>query len=61
MSVFDLFPPEEFQIEIVPLPDGGAEIVYHLTGRTRDLIARRAAAAGMTLDAYIRSHITGGL
>jgi hypothetical protein len=57
VSVFDLFPPEEFQIEIIPLPDGGAEIVYQLTGRTRELVERRAAAEGMTVDQYIRACI----
>lgn len=55
MSVFDLFPPEEFHLEIIPLPEGGAEFVYHLTGRTRELVERRAAAEGMTVDQYIRA------
>lgn len=49
MSVFDLFPPDEFWMEFVPATDGeGYEIAYEITGRTRVLLERRADAAGMT-------------
>ncbi|HRQ61207.1 MAG TPA: hypothetical protein PLO23_06830 [Alphaproteobacteria bacterium] len=54
MSVFDLFPPDEFWMEFVPATDGeGYEIAYEITGRTRVLLERRADAAGMTFEEYL--------
>jgi len=54
VSVFDLFPPDEFWMEFVLAADGvGYEIAYEITGRTRALLERRAVMAGMTFEEYL--------
>jgi hypothetical protein len=47
------FPPEEFQIQFIDLPDGGVEARVNITGRTRELVKLQAAAHGMTMHEWV--------
>jgi hypothetical protein len=47
-------PPEEFEIEIIPLPDGGAEFQVLLKGDTLERVERLAEEHGMTLNEWLR-------
>jgi hypothetical protein len=38
------FPPEEFQIQLIDLPDGGVDVCVNITGRSRELVKLQAAA-----------------
>jgi hypothetical protein len=47
------FPPEEFQVQLVDLPDGGVTARVNITGRTRELIELQAAAHGMSMQEWV--------
>jgi hypothetical protein len=47
------FPPEEFQVQLIDLPDGGVTARINITGRTRELVKLQAAAHGMSMEEWV--------
>jgi hypothetical protein len=47
------FPPEEFQVQLIDLPDGGVTARVNITGRTREMVKLQAEAHGMSLYEWV--------
>lgn len=51
------FPPHEFSIDIVETVDGGYRVDWHISGKTKRYLKRKAAKEGRTLEEWIEHHL----
>jgi hypothetical protein len=49
-----LIPDSELEIEVIELPEGGAELRYHMSERVRAIFENLAFLRDMTLNEYLK-------
>ncbi len=49
-----LIPDSELEIEVIELPEGGAEYRYHMSERVQALIETAAALRNMTVSEFLK-------
>lgn len=49
-----LIPDSELEIEVIELPEGGAEYRYHMSERVRAIFENLAFLRGMTINEYLK-------
>ena len=53
-KMLPLIPDSELEIEVIELPEGGAEYRYHMSERVRAIFENLAFLRGMTLNEYLK-------
>ncbi len=53
-KMLPLIPDSELEIEMIELPEGGAEYRYHMSERVRAIFENLAFLRGMTLNEYLK-------
>lgn len=53
-KMLPLIPDSELEIEVIELPEGGAEYRYHMSERVQDLIETAAALRNMTVSEFLK-------
>ena len=56
-KIAEFWSEDDFSVEIIPLPDGGADIKYHMSDRARAYFECEAKNAGMTVVELIESRL----
>lgn len=52
-----LIPDSELSVEVVELPEGGAEYRYHMSEEVQAIFESVAALRGMTVNEYLKSTV----
>ena len=53
-KMLPLIPDSELEIEVIELPEGGAEYRYHMSERVRAIFENLAFLRGMTINEYLK-------
>lgn len=53
-KMLPLIPDSELEIEVIDLPEGGAEYRYHMSERVRAIYENLAFLQGMTINEYLK-------
>ncbi len=53
-KMLPLIPDSELEIEMIELPEGGAEYRYHMSERVRAIFENLAFLRGMTINEYLK-------
>ena len=49
-----MIPDSELEIEVIEIPEGGAEYRYHMSERFRAIFEDLASLRGMTINEYLK-------